>query len=85
MNNTEKLLAEYPELRKKIEEIIEDAKFSVKHLVPMKDCECGEGHEPIPGVMYRMCKNCRGLYAVRDENFIKQRGELATDFDWETI
>jgi hypothetical protein len=76
MNNTEKLLAKYPELKEQIEEIIEDAKFSVKHLVPMKDCECGGGHEHIEGVMYRMCAKCRGLYAVRDEDYIKRHGEL---------
>jgi hypothetical protein len=58
----------------RVEDMIEDEKF--KHLVPMKDCECGGGHEPIDGVMYRMCKNCRGLYAVRDEDYIKRHGEL---------
>jgi hypothetical protein len=80
---TIELLEKYPQLREQIEEIIEDAKFSVKHLVPMRDCECGEGHEPIPGVMYRMCAKCRGLYAVKDEAFIKERGELPVDFDYE--
>jgi hypothetical protein len=81
MNNTEKLLAKYPELKEQIEEIIEDQKF--KHLVPMRDCECGGEHKHIEGVLYRMCQRCRGIYAVRDEEFIKKHGEIPIDFDWE--
>lgn len=78
---TEQLLEKYPELREQIEDIIEDEKF--KHLVPMHDCECGGEHKPIQGVLYRMCQECRGIYAVRDNEFIAKRGELPVDFDYE--
>jgi hypothetical protein len=65
----------------RVEGLIEDEKF--KHLVPMKTCEHGGEHKRVPGVMYYMCSECRGLYAVRDEAFIKERGELPIDFDYE--
>ena len=80
-NKTTELLEKYPQLREQIEEIIEDEKF--KHLVPMHDCECGGKHDDVDGVLYRLCSKCRGLHCVRDEEFIKRRGELPVDKDWE--
>jgi hypothetical protein len=78
-----RILETNPELWQDIEELIEDVKFAQNHLVPMKSCECGGEHIAIEGVMYRMCGKCRGIFAVRDEAFIKERGELPVDFDWE--
>jgi hypothetical protein len=76
MKSKQKILDQYPILLDDLNDFEEDVRFSVKHLVPMKDCECGGGHEPIPGVMYRMCQDCRGLYAVKDLEYIKKHGEL---------
>lgn len=76
MKSKTKILEKYPELWQDIEALIEDVKFSQPHLVPMNTCECGECHEAIPGVMYRMCSKCRGNYAVRDEEYIKKHGEM---------
>ena len=78
-----RILEQHPEIWKDIEEVIEDVKFDNYHLVPMKSCECGEEHIAIEGVLYRMCAKCRGIFAQKDEAFIKERGELPVDFDYE--
>lgn len=50
-----------------------------RYLAKMHECPHGEKHEPMEGVLYRRCKKCGNLYAVRDEMYIQETGEKSFD------
>lgn len=52
-----------------------------RYLGKMKSCALGGQHEPMDGVLYRRCKKCGNIYPVRDEEFIKRRGEVIVEAD----
>ena len=45
----------------------------------MHECHHGGEHEPMEGVLYRRCNKCGNLYAIRDEQYLKERGESSVD------
>jgi hypothetical protein len=50
-----------------------------RYLAKKDECQLGGHHEPIPGVLYRRCAKCGNIYVVRDDEYIKRRGETPHD------
>ncbi len=50
-----------------------------RYLAKMWECQQGDQHEHMPGVLYRRCQKCGNLYAIKDVEYVKRKGETVVD------